>query len=340
MTDQFNLPATIGLDTKALAALGEFGTSNMDALSGLSMGGYPTIRINGTRFMAVEGDTKINLPLLEMKIVFLRSAPGLRKSWYATKYDPNSADDNKAPDCFSNDGVTPHPSSLHRQSENCAGCPMNVFGTGTAADGSPGKGKACADSKQLAVFAPEARKNGAENDIFGFRVPPASLKNFGGYVKALTNRGVPLVSVVTTVGFDPNASYPVLTFKFAQALSPDHINAVIEKAKSDEVEAIINPMMATTPAAAPARTAPAPAPAPAAKPAQAAQATKPAAPKAKAKTQAAPAQAAPETLEFDMGDGGGAAADPGFDIGVTGGETTEAGDDSSDDELARALNLI
>lgn len=321
--DQYNLPAVVGVDKNALALLGDLANGNMDALGGLSLGGYPTIRLNGTRFVAVEGDNHIPLPVLELPLIFLRAAPNLRKTWYATKYDPNSADDSRAPDCFSDDGIAPHPSVAIKQSANCAACRHNQFGSGTGADGKPSKGKACSDTKQLAIFSPAPRKYGAENDIFGFRIPPASLKNFAGYVKALTNRGVPLSSVVTMVSFDPNYTYPVLQFKFNVALRPEQIQAIVEKAKSDEVEAIINPMIAPPAPPAAVRT-------------PVAEVTPSPEPTAQAPDTSAPAQES-AAADFDFGLGGEAPKAPAQAQAAP--EASIESSEDSDDDLARALGI-
>ncbi len=51
------------------------------------------------------------------------------------------------PDCFSTDGIKPDPSSEKKQSDLCAGCPQNQFGTAEK-----GEGKACQNRKRLHVF--------------------------------------------------------------------------------------------------------------------------------------------------------------------------------------------
>lgn len=221
--------------------------NNDDALAGLSLGGYPYIKLNGTRFMAVEGDKEVTIPLLELPVVVVAAVPALRKKWYAAKYNPNNVDPTKKPDCFSDDGLVPHGTSAHPQSKTCATCLHNAFGSGTDSDGKPTNGKACSDNKQLAVFSQAPSKyQGAggvqiENTIFGLKLPPASLKNFAIYVKAMTAKGVPLGGALTCVGFDPEFTYPVLSFRFAGLLNDAQFAKIKQLSQSDEVQLILAP---------------------------------------------------------------------------------------------------
>jgi len=282
-------------------------SANADALSGLKVGGFPAIRLNGTRFVATEGDQEVPLPVLELPIVILRAAPGIHKTWYATRFDPNSTE-AKGPDCFSTDGIAPNGAAPLKQATNCATCPMNAWGSGKSQDGSPSKGKACADAKQLAVFSGAPRKAGADSTIFGLRVPPASLKNFATYVKAITSRRLPLQGVLTVVSFDPKVTYPILEFKFGGLLNEQQFHLMQESMEGDEVRAIIE---SDPPVVAPlTRVEPAPAPAPEPAPA----------PK---KAKAAPP---PPPVEVDLE--------------VEAPTAVDAPSDPEDDELARSLGLM
>lgn len=74
-------------------------------------------------------------------------------------------------------------------------------------NGNAAAGKACSDTKTLAVFIPG-------HGVHSFKIPPASLKNFGLYVKQLSAAGIPLGMVKTLVGFDLKATFPVVVFQF------------------------------------------------------------------------------------------------------------------------------
>lgn len=70
------------------------------------------------------------------------------RKWWKQAYKAGSA--GSPPDCWSADGVHAHPSSVDPQGgpdHLCAGCPMNVFGTGR-----DGRSKACAEPTWLFLY--------------------------------------------------------------------------------------------------------------------------------------------------------------------------------------------
>ena len=221
-------------------AINDAKTLNADALQGISTGFPPSIRIKRNGFRVVDGNgDEINLKPNDLAggeyldIVILAAKPGLNKVYYEAAYDPNQVEPS-APDCFSLDGVTPDKSVNKPVNPTCGTCPMNAFGSGRNAAGQPTKGKACADSKILAVFR--------KGSVYSFKIPPASLKNFGLYVKNLTNRGVPLGNVITYVGFDEDADYSVLQFRVGAFIPESAKEALLAVSKSQEVADIVRPM--------------------------------------------------------------------------------------------------
>ena len=134
---------------------------NADAASGISTGASARIKLSGKQFVLVDGnggekpvkagemtmapDGNAYLP-----VAILRAKKDIQKAWYAAAFNP--AEEGNAPDCFSNDGVSPDASVTNKQCENCAQCPQNAFGSGKDQNGNATKGKACSDNKILAVF--------------------------------------------------------------------------------------------------------------------------------------------------------------------------------------------
>lgn len=90
-----------------------------------------------------------------------------------------------------------------RQSDTCAACPMNEWG-------SDGDGKACKEHRVLAVIPSDADVN---TDIAVMSVSPTGLKPFDGYVRSLAAslQKAPF-QVVTEVSFDPNVTFASLRF--------------------------------------------------------------------------------------------------------------------------------
>jgi len=216
--------------------------ANEEALAGISTGYPPRVKLAGKQFSLVDGnggetpyppaklvagpDGNVYLP-----VIVLRAKAEIQKTFYAGAFNPSV--EASAPDCFSNNGVTPDPSAAFPQCDTCAGCEKNAFGSGKDQAGNPTAGKACTDSKVIAVFIPG-------HGIHSFKIPPASLKNFGIFVKQLSANGIPLGNVKTFVGFDMTATFPVLVFKFGGYIDESLLPKLAELAQSLEAEEIVN----------------------------------------------------------------------------------------------------
>ena len=222
--------------------------ANDDAAAGISTGMPPRLKLSGKQFTLVDANgDEAAFPAGKMVIgpddnaylpmVILRAKKPLQKTWYATAFNPG--EEGKSPDCFSTDSVRPDPTSPSPQSELCANCQHNAFGSGTDQNGNATKGKACSDTKTLAVFIPGSRKTETDPKAYMFKIPPASLKNFGMYVKQLSAAGIPLGTAKTLVAFDLAQTFPVVVFKFGGFLPQDTLPKLAEIAALPEVEDII-----------------------------------------------------------------------------------------------------
>lgn len=254
-----NLPTVSPDYIKALiAANPELAAINQEAMAGASTPMPPSIVADKGRFIKkVDGveetlsfpDTEVyrnagvvGQPVPQLQCVIMRAKAGKEKSWYATKYTPGQ--EAQSPDCWSDDGVKPDAGSRLKQCESCAACAQNAFGSGTNQDGTPGKGKACADRKVLAVFA--------NSSVFRFACPPASLGNWDAYVRQLNTHGIPLSAVITVVGFEKGDTSYKLTFEFGGMLAEEQAQALVGKLSAPEVMEIVNPRGAQVALAAPA----------------------------------------------------------------------------------------
>jgi len=225
--------------------------ANEDASAGISTGFPARIKISAKQFVLVDGngeekpfpptkmvhgpDENVYLP-----VIILRAKKALSKSWYLKAYNPN--EEGVSPDCFSNDSERPDASVAAPQCDTCAACPHNAWGSGKDQEGNATKGKACTDMKMLAAFVPNF-------GVHSFKLPPASLKNFGLYVKQLSAAGIPLGTVKTLVGFDLAETYPILIFRFGGYLPEAHMDKITELAASEEAEDAIGGITASTPSA-------------------------------------------------------------------------------------------
>jgi hypothetical protein len=299
--------------------------ANEEASANISTGIPARIKLSGKQFALVDGngDEKA-VPLkslvegedgqIYLPVIVLRAKKALSKQFFLTKYNPN--EEAKAPDCWSNDAERPDPSIKTPQSDTCASCPHNAFGSGKDADGNATNGKACTDSKILAVAVPN-------HGVFSLKIPPASLKNFGLFVKQLSANGIPIGNIKTYVGFSTDTSYPVLIFRFGGFMPESVLPGLMKLAQSPESNEIIEGMTVT--ASAPALPA-APAEAP---PALKEEPVKEAPPKA-------------EAIQDDLGLGLGEAIPPAPKEELVKEAPAPAENTSSvptDDELAAQLGL-
>lgn len=232
-----------------------------------------------------------------IEVVVIKAASVISKIWYESGYVDGST---APPDCWSTNGQTPDPASPKKQSNTCAGCPMNAWGSKVTDAGKPGK--ACADSKRLAVVPLADITNEAFNGPMLLRVPAASLKDLKSYGDKLGAVQYPYYAVGTRIGFDVNEAFPKFAFNPIRALTDEEADAVLALRDDPRVNRILNeavevvrhepeapaaptveslfeqpppPKAAPAPAQKPAQAAPKPAPKPAPAPVQPVQAQTP-----------------------------------------------------------------
>lgn len=135
-------------------------------------------------------------------------------TFYEDKFDKNNI---VPPTCFAIGDIplklVPSDNSPVKQADTCAECPMNVFG-------SDGDGKACKNSRLLAVqlAVPDPDNGGRltvfeDTPIWTIKVSPTAIKGYDGYVKTVARVfQAPPVGVLTQISFDENRTYASLTF--------------------------------------------------------------------------------------------------------------------------------
>lgn len=208
------IPANIQIPAHLAARMQQPSALAASLAAGLGSGtDYPRISIKGARFRIVEGKTETVLDETRLKVVIVGSNPAITKNYYDKAWDPNA--EATGPDCFSMNGKTPDPESPLPQSDTCAACPKNAWGSKISPNGQ--KIKACADQKRLAVVAGDD----PSGPIYLLQVTPAALKDLNQYQKELTLRGIPPEVVFTTLSFDTDASFPKLKFSFGGFLDAD-----------------------------------------------------------------------------------------------------------------------
>lgn len=129
-------------------------------------------------------------------------------------YDgPFDRDNPQPPGCFAIGAepslMVPSPNSPNRQAETCSSCPNNQFGSAPN-----GKGKACKNTRVLAVLPPEADET---TPLWLLNVSPTAIKGFDGFVGAVQRTfEMPPIAVVVEVDFNPAETFASLTFSNPQ----------------------------------------------------------------------------------------------------------------------------
>ena len=158
-----------------------------------------TIKLTKDKKFQLPDGSKVEGPL-DLVIVDFVS----RNKFYDRPFDQNNP---IPPACYAIHAepkqLAPSDSVPDKQSDDCAGCPLNQFK-------SAGNGKACKNTRYLAVLPPDADE---DTELWFLEVSPTGLKGFDGYVNSVMRTfQMPPIAVVTEVGMDDGADYQKLTF--------------------------------------------------------------------------------------------------------------------------------
>lgn len=209
-----------------------FGGSYMEEADELGAGivtGFGVIGIKGKVFRiksagaeSIIENPETGDPASSIEMVVIKASSTLSKTFYANGYQDGSS---LAPDCWSSNAQTPDANVPEPQCNSCVACPHNAFGSRITENGK--KGKACSDTKRLAVVP----LNDLENEALGgpmlLRVPAASLKELTAYQNGLKQNKYPYFGVGTRISFDFKEAYPKLTFRPIRLLKDEEAMSVL-----------------------------------------------------------------------------------------------------------------
>lgn len=212
---KINLPANIEQQLKDEASII---ASRIGAPSG------DRIKITQSKTFRLPDGTESKGPINAVIVDFVSA-----NYYFEGTYDPN---DIEPPLCVA---IGPEPTSLipfdsspNKQSDTCAGCPQNQFGSAPR-----GRGKACQNTRLLYLLATDAN---AETAGLILKVSPTALKGFDGYVSSIARTfQCPPIGVVTEISLNPDLDYPSLVFSNPQPISKDLLSeAISRKAQARE----------------------------------------------------------------------------------------------------------
>jgi len=175
-----------------------------DAATAKGAAGWPYISTKGGVFKVEETRLEELPPMIVLGTVF-------ENSFFAGLYD---ADHASAPTCFAigteEENLAP-PESLGDQrqciqteptSPKCSGCWANVFGTGER-----GKGKACKNTRRLALLPADELSVGSlsQAQCFMLRLSVTSVKQYASYAnKVARSLEIPLFMLRTRIRIEPD----------------------------------------------------------------------------------------------------------------------------------------
>jgi hypothetical protein len=237
-----NLPAIVPFDQDVPlpAVFGDVSEADFNLAGGI-LSGFAVVSIRGKVWRARhKGDEHIirdrdGEPKRRLQVVVVGVGPNVSKTYYAGAYVSGNTE---APDCASTDGIRPDAGVADPQASSCATCPMNQFGSRITEAGK--KGKACQDNKRLAIVPADD----IENAIFGgpmlLRIPPSSFQSLDQVSQVLAKNRVPFYGAVLDLAFDPDAEYPLLTFRaIGRITDPDMAAMIMEHRNSTVTESIL-----------------------------------------------------------------------------------------------------
>lgn len=211
----------------------------------------------GTTFLSTKGgnlsyrDNPIAGNSLE---VIVLSSP-VEKLYYTARYDPTKI---VSPVCFALGptltGLKPNANSSEKQSDLCANCPKDQWGSAT----NGGKGKACSEKRRLLIVTADSVSTVESVDmaeVVALRTPVTSVKGFATYlqkVASATKR--PLSAVVTKISLVPDAKTQFkLNFDFVRTIDDiEVVKALIKRADKELHNAVETAGMAEETMDAPA----------------------------------------------------------------------------------------
>lgn len=208
----------------------------MAALGGVSGEGrmFPEVGIKAARWRLkpTGGEDEQVLSTFNIQFALVSANPAKSKTFYLKKYDPDG--EPAAPDCFSEDGLRPHPDAQAKQSESCQNCEHNVWGselnpmTGK-------KNKRCKDSKRIAIMFV-----GNPGEIYAWRLAPTNMMSFADFIKRdVMAQGIDLDGIAIDARFDDKSTYPHVLFSVARALKDDERAAADGLRASESAQAAV-----------------------------------------------------------------------------------------------------
>lgn len=200
---------------------------------------FPHISIKQSRWRLVDidGEEQV-LKTFAISFAIVSINPNVSKAWYENKYNPG--DEPSAPDCYSNNGIVPLPDADKLQSQQCATCDKNVWGS----DVNPNNGnrlKACKDAKHIGIMFLDPDNLAAEEPtVYAQRLSAMSMINFSNFAKEVAAAGGALDYIVVKAEFDDQAEFPLIKYEVLRNMTEEEWNVVNRVRESERAVRVSN----------------------------------------------------------------------------------------------------
>jgi len=189
--------------------------------------------INGTFKKIVNGEPVGTAIRGQFNAIVIGMLTDVSRIYYTEKFDPNK--EFTMPACWSNIGDKPEAGASKPQHANCAGCPMNIKGSGDNG------GKACRYQRRISILL----EGDSSGTVYQFNIPAKSLFGkgvgnvhpFESYVKFLVSNGKSPDLVVTNIAFDNEAETMELLFSPVREVNDAEFELVSAAQKRPETVA-------------------------------------------------------------------------------------------------------
>jgi hypothetical protein len=175
------------------------------------------------------------IPMQVLPVVIVGISEAISKIWYEKGWSESS---KEAPDCFSVDGKVPDPAAARKQNATCATCPKNIFGSRITENGK--KGKACSDTRRIAIVPHGDLENESYGGPMMLRLPAMSLPNLDAYARSIARFGAQPYMVVTNLRFNYDVSHPEVIFETGGWLSNEDAAQVIDMLDDPRIDRILS----------------------------------------------------------------------------------------------------
>jgi len=164
-------------------------------------------------------------------------------NYYEKRFNPKKPEN---PTCFAfgrdESVMAPHAMSKSAQSETCATCQWNKWGSARDQDGKPTRGKACAQKRRLMLLPRDAlgsAQNIAKSEVAYLRISVTSVKNWAQYAKSLLAQyKQPPIAFVTRISVqrDQETQFKILFEEVEPITDEATMGALLDKmdASADE----------------------------------------------------------------------------------------------------------